>query len=163
MWLWTRKHSPLSLGSENTVHFLLHRKTQSTFSWTRKHSPLSLEPENTVHFLLNQETQPTFSWTRKHSPLSLEPGNTAHFLLNQKLQSTFSWTRKHSPLSLEPENTALFQNHVMSRSKLLKNVYNLDRILRNYDDDHLILILLYVNKEIIKLTIFYLKHTERFD
>ena len=29
------------------------------------------------------------------------------------------------------------QNHVISRSKLLKNVYNLDQTLRNYDDDHL--------------------------
>ena len=35
------------------------------------------------------------------------------------------------------------QNNVISRSKLLKNVYNLDQTLRNYDDDHLIHILLY--------------------
>ena len=84
---------------ENTVHFLLDQKTQSTFSCTGKHSPLSLERENTVHFLLNQKTQSTFSWTRKHSPLSFEPENTVHFLLNQKTQSTFSWTRKHSPFS----------------------------------------------------------------
>ena len=63
------------------------------------------------------------------------------------------------------------QNHVMNRSKLLKNVYNLDQTLRNYNDDHLIHILLYgsekfhfnLNKEIIKLTIYYLKDTERFD
>ena len=37
----------------------------------------------------------------------------------------------------EPETTAHFllrcQNHVISRSKLLKNVYNLDQTLRNYD------------------------------
>ena len=47
----------------------------------------------------------------------------------------------------------------MNRSKLLKNVYNLDQTLRNYHDDHLIHILLYgsekfqfnLNKEIIKL------------
>ena len=46
----------------------------------------------------------------------------------------------------EPETTAhfllRFQNHVMNRSKLLKNIYNLDQTLRNYDDDHLIHILL---------------------
>ena len=75
----------------------------------------------------------------------------------------------------EPETTAHFllccQNHVKSRSKLLKNVYNLDQTLRNYDDDHLIHTLLYgseklninLNKEIIKLTVCYLKDTERFD
>ena len=75
----------------------------------------------------------------------------------------------------EPETTAHFllcyQNHVINRSKLLKNVYNLDQTLRNYDGDHLIHILLYVfekfnfnlNKEIIKLWICYLKDTERFD
>ena len=75
----------------------------------------------------------------------------------------------------EPETTAhfllRFQNHVISRSKLLKSVYNLDQTLRKYDDDHLIHILLYgsekfnfnLNKEIIKLTICYLKDTERFD
>ena len=59
----------------------------------------------------------------------------------------------------------------MNRSKLLKNVYNLDQTLRNYDDDHLIYIFLYgsekfnfnLNKEISKLTICYLKDTERFD
>ena len=75
--------------------------------------------------------------------------------------------------SSEPENTAHFllrcQNHVISRSKLLRNVYNLDY--DNYDDDHLIHILLYgsekftfnLNKEIIKPTICYLKDIERFD
>ena len=59
----------------------------------------------------------------------------------------------------------------MSRSKLLKNVYNLDQTLRNYDDENLIHILLYgsekinfyLNEEIIKLTVCYLKDTERFD
>ena len=63
------------------------------------------------------------------------------------------------------------QNHVMKRSKLLKNVYNLDQTLRNYGDDHLIHILLYgsekfnfnLNKDIIKLTICYLKDTEGFN
>ena len=63
------------------------------------------------------------------------------------------------------------QNHVISRSKLLKNVCKLDQILRNHDDDHLIHILLYgsekfnfnLNKEILQLTICYLKDTERFD
>ena len=43
----------------------------------------------------------------------------------------------------EREITAHFllrcQNH--RRSKLLKNVYNLDQTLQNYDDDHLIHIL----------------------
>ena len=75
----------------------------------------------------------------------------------------------------EPETTAHFllrcQNHVMNRSKLLKNVYNLDQTLRNYDDDHLIHILLYgsekfnfnLNKEIIKLTMCFVKNTECFD
>ena len=74
----------------------------------------------------------------------------------------------------EPETTAHFlfcQNHVIRRSKLLKNVYNLDQILPNYDGDHLIHTLLYgseqfnfnLNKEIIELTICYLKDTERFD
>ena len=50
-------------------------------------------------------------------------------------------------------------------------MYNLDQTLRNYDDDHLIHILLYgsekfnfnLNKDIIKLTICYLKDTQRFD
>ena len=50
-------------------------------------------------------------------------------------------------------------------------MYNLDQTLGNYDDDHLIHTLLYgsekfnfnLNKEIIKLTICYLKDTERFD
>ena len=75
----------------------------------------------------------------------------------------------------EPETTAHFrlrcQNHVMSSSKLLKNVYNLDQTLRNYYDDQLIHILLYglekfnsnLNKEISKLTFCYLKDTERLD
>ena len=75
----------------------------------------------------------------------------------------------------EPETTAHLllrcQNHVMNISKLLKNVYNLDQTLGNYDDVHLIHILLYgsekfslnLNKEIIQLTICYLKDTERFD
>ena len=75
----------------------------------------------------------------------------------------------------EPETTAHFllrcQNHVISRSKLLKNVYSLDQAPRNYDDDHLIRILLYgsekfnfnLNKEIIKMAVCYLKDTERFD
>ena len=75
----------------------------------------------------------------------------------------------------ESEITAHFllrcQNHLIYRLKLLKNVYNLDQTLRNYGDDHLIHILLYgsekftfnLNKEIIKLTICYLKDTERFN
>ena len=62
------------------------------------------------------------------------------------------------------------QNDVISRSKLLKNVYKLDQTLRKYDDDHLIYIVLYgsekfnfnLNKEIIRLTVSYLKDTERF-
>ena len=75
----------------------------------------------------------------------------------------------------EPETTAYFllhcQKYVISRSKLLKNIYNLDQTLRNYDDDHLIHTLLYgsekinfnLNKEIIKLTVCYLKDSERFN
>ena len=75
----------------------------------------------------------------------------------------------------EPETTAHFllrcQNHVINRSKLLKNVYNLDQTLRNYDDDHLIHILLYgsekfnfnLKKDLIKLAICYLEDTQRFD
>ena len=75
----------------------------------------------------------------------------------------------------EPETTAHFllrcQNLVMNRSKLLKNVYNLDQTLRNYYDDHLIHIILFgserfnfnLNKEIIKLIICYLKDTENLD
>ena len=59
----------------------------------------------------------------------------------------------------------------MIRSKFLKNVYKLDQTLRDYDNDHLIHILLYrsekfnfnLNKEIIKPTICYLKDTERFN
>ena len=59
----------------------------------------------------------------------------------------------------------------MNRSKLLKNVHNLDQTLRNYVDDHLIHILLYgseksnfnLDKDIINLKICYLKDTERFD
>ena len=75
----------------------------------------------------------------------------------------------------KPKTTVHFllrcQNHVINRSKLLKNVYNLNEIIRNYDDDHLIHTLLYgskkfnfnLKKEIIKLAICYLKDTERFD
>ena len=59
----------------------------------------------------------------------------------------------------------------MNRSKLLKNVHNLDQTLRNYGDDHLIHILLYgseksnfnLDKDIINLKICYLKDSERFD
>ena len=59
----------------------------------------------------------------------------------------------------------------MNRSKLLKNVHNLDQTLRNYGDDHLIHILLYgseksnfnLDKDIINLKICYLKDTVRFD
>ena len=47
----------------------------------------------------------------------------------------------------ESETTAHFllccQNYVTSRSKLLKNVYNQDETLRNYDDYQLIYTLLY--------------------
>ena len=75
----------------------------------------------------------------------------------------------------EPDTTAHFllrcQNHVIHRSKLLKNVDNLDQTLRNYDDDHLIHNLLYgfekfncnLNKDMIKLTICYLKDIECFN
>ena len=52
----------------------------------------------------------------------------------------------------EPESTAHFllhcQNHVMNRSKLLKNVYSLDQTLRNYDDDRLIHILLFGSEKV---------------
>ena len=80
-----------------------------------------------------------------------------------------------SSCSAEPEIRALFllrcQNHKISRPKLLKNVCNLDQILRNYDNNHLINTLQYgsekfnfnLNKEIIKMTVFYLKDAERFD
>ena len=59
----------------------------------------------------------------------------------------------------------------MNRSKLLKNVHNLDQTLRNYGEDHLIHIRLYgseksnfnLDKDIINLKICYLKDTERFD
>ena len=75
----------------------------------------------------------------------------------------------------EPETTAHFllrcQNHVTNRSKFIKNVYNLDQTLRNYDGTHLLHILLYgseklnfnLNKEIINLAICYLKDTECFN
>ena len=47
----------------------------------------------------------------------------------------------------EPETISHFllrcQNHIVSRTKLLKNSYNLDQTLPNYDDDHLIYTLLY--------------------
>ena len=52
----------------------------------------------------------------------------------------------------EPKITAYFflrcQNHVISGSKLLKNVYNLHQNLQNYDDDHLIHTLLYGSEKI---------------
>ena len=68
----------------------------------------------------------------------------------------------------ELETTAHFlfrcQNHVISRSKLIKNLHNLDQILRNYE------ILRYLQKfntnldeEIITLTVCNLKDTKRFD
>ena len=51
----------------------------------------------------------------------------------------------------EPETSAHFlfrpQNHKISRSNLLNNVYNLDQTQRNYDDDHLIHTLLYGSKK----------------
>ena len=74
----------------------------------------------------------------------------------------------------EPETTVHFllrcQNHLISRSKHLKNVYNLDQTLRNYDDDHLIHTLLYgsekfnfnLNKKIINQTVCCLEDIERF-
>ena len=47
----------------------------------------------------------------------------------------------------EPETTAPFllrcRNHVISKSKLHKNVYKLDQTLRSYDDDHLIHVFLF--------------------
>ena len=67
----------------------------------------------------------------------------------------------------EPDTTAHFllccQNHKINRSKFLKNVYDLDQTLQNYDDGHLIHTLLYgsgkfnfnLNREIIKLTVRY--------
>ena len=75
----------------------------------------------------------------------------------------------------ELETAAYFllrrQNHVINSSTLLKNVFYLGQTLWNCDDDHVIHILLYcseklkfnLNKEIIKLTVCYLKDTERFD
>ena len=74
-----------------------------------------------------------------------------------------------------PEAIAHFvlrrQNHIISRTKLLKNVNNLDQTLRNYDDDHLIRTFFYgsgnfnliSNKKIVRLTVCYLKDTERFN
>ena len=64
-----------------------------------------------------------------------------------------------------------FQNHIISRPKLLKNIYNLDQTQRNYDNDHLIHTVHYssekfnfnLNREIIKLTVCYLKDTEQFE
>ena len=65
----------------------------------------------------------------------------------------------------EPETAAHFllrcQNYAISRSKLLKIVYNIDQTLQsrsNFDQCHL-----FHNKEIIKLTVCYLKDTKRFD
>ena len=63
------------------------------------------------------------------------------------------------------------QNHAISRSKLLTNVCNLAQTLRSFDDGHLIHTLLYsskkwnfnLNKEIIKVTVCYLKDSQRFD
>ena len=50
----------------------------------------------------------------------------------------------------KPETPAHFllrcENHLISRSKLLKNVYNLDQILQNYHDDHLIQMIFIVHK-----------------
>ena len=47
----------------------------------------------------------------------------------------------------ERETTAHFllrcQNHVINTLKLLKNVYNLDQTLKNYDNDHIIHTLVY--------------------
>ena len=47
----------------------------------------------------------------------------------------------------EPETISHFllrcQNQIVSRTKLFKNLYNLDQTLPNYDDDHLIYTLLY--------------------
>ena len=75
----------------------------------------------------------------------------------------------------ELETAAYFllrcQNHVISSSTLLKNVFDLGQTLWNCDDDHVIHILLYcieklkfnLNKEIIKLTVCYLNDAERFD
>ena len=64
-----------------------------------------------------------------------------------------------------------FQNHIISWPKLLKNIYNLDQTQRNYDNAHLIHTVDYssekfnfnLNREIIKLTVCYLKDTEQFE
>ena len=59
----------------------------------------------------------------------------------------------------EPETTAHFllrcQNHIVSRTKLPKNVYNLDQTLRNYDDDHLIHTLLLLLLLLLTLLLIY--------
>ena len=127
----------------------------------------------------------SFFKTSKNSVFAIHDNNGIRLLT--RLRLNFSHLNEHkfrhnfldnlNPMcscSSEPETTAHFllccENHV-TKSKLLRNVYNLEKTLRNYDDDHLIHIFLYdsekfnfnLNKEIIKLTICYLKDTERFD
>ena len=127
----------------------------------------------------------TFVKTSKNSFFAIHDNNCIKLLT--RLGLYFSHLNKHkfthkfmdtiNPMcsyGIEIETTAHFflrcQNHVMSRSKLLKNVYNLGQTLRNFDDDHLIHISLYgsekfnfkLSKNIIKLIICYLKETERF-
>ena len=71
----------------------------------------------------------------------------------------------NEPVARPPPNSS-------GKKKIIFNqLYTIDQTLGNYEDDHLIHILLYgsekfnfnLNKEILKLTICYLKDTERFD
>lgn len=69
----------------------------------------------------------------------------------------------------EPETISHFllrcQNQIVSRTKLFKNLYNLDQTLPNYDDDQLILTFFVVKKNstlsLIEINC-YPKDTERF-
>ena len=125
----------------------------------------------------------SFVKTSENSAFAIHDNNGIKLLT--RLRRNFSHLNKHkfrqnflgtlNPMcscGSEPDTTAHFllccQNHVMNRSKLLKNVDNLDQTLQNYEDDYLIHNLLYgsekfncnLNKDMIKLKICYLKDIE---
>ena len=127
-----------------------------------------------------KKTLLSFVKTSENSIFAIHNNNDLKLLT--RLRLNFSHLNKHkfrhnfldttNPMcscGSEPETAAHFllrcQDQVISRSKLLKDVQNLDQTLQNYDDDHLIHILFYVsekfnfnlNKEITKLTVCYMK------
>ena len=117
----------------------------------------------------------SFVKTSENSVFAIHDNNDTKLLTRLRLSFSHLNEQKFGQNFPDSINTIYFllrcENHIISRSKLLKNIYNLDQTLRNYNDDHLTHTLLYgtekfnvnLNKEIIKLTVRYLRNTERFN